>query len=589
MEESFDFTIQFDDTAPKKEHIGEALKRAYPACNDATKVNIKDSYQLTAHSSSYPIYSCDSIDNSGYIDVNSNDGKMDYHGASRINPTQEQLKKLIEAMLILAKNTGVNVLTATIDVTKVIPARKAELQAIFDETKTAIANDPKIKSFAVAALGAKIAPGTAPLAAESPFNKLLSIDGNKTSINNYLNLLGTKFTLQGDAAAGFKLVQAGTNREITILPNGQFNCPVEPFCNDTDADIDATATKIANDIMASVASVSALGDQVSPEAIPYIISVAKVGNLTAAQEAIHAKVKTAVENKVAAAMKLHFKKHTKLFVFEGDRKIDAVVALPAPAPKAAIVFTPVTEAEIPGLVANKTTLHAIKPFQGNVDLASYQAKQADGTIEPKSAFIFPGNHGHASQEFLKANGGAGLAAPTAALNGAGIGTLSLPTVFTGSESKAELDAMVESEMAKLYKAVGMGYQLVLPVRAKKDDIFTDRDRAAVQAITGSKDLEPSFWGGVLAKPDANTAELPKDYACALAKLQDFINDWNDAANPNERRDLLIDVPVKFQQAFLQGLKASKATPAPSPTPADDGSTPTPLTDSSPSSSPRGSR
>ncbi len=116
----------------------------------------------------------------------------------------------------------------------------------------------------------------------------------------------------------------------------------------------------------------------------------------------------------------------------------------------------------------------------------------------KAVFIFPGNTGHhqadgTTPSLYKIKSGGGLAKVAANWGKSGHPTLSLPT--TGMpvlKDGDEIPAKAKGAIKELYKALGAGFHLVLPVRPHTGGGLFDAPLA-----NGSKDaVEPSLWGGI---------------------------------------------------------------------------------------------
>jgi hypothetical protein len=222
------------------------------------------------------------------------------------------------------------------------------------------------------------------------------------------------------------------------------------------------------------------------------------------------------------------------------------------------------------LLRNHIKLPEIAIIQNNTINVENYVSNLDDTDPKKSAFIFPGNDGHASQNGIHdRKTGGGLADAADKLGQAGIGTLSLPTTFSSRVAENDRPDLAKKEMAKLWEAVARGYELVLPVRnasTHNDKFFNALDRAAIQNITNATDLEPSFWGNIQNEFAPGTGELHTYYTQQLGALQKFIFAWNDAPDKTAKENLLKGLDPLFRTRFENGLRlhadAKKAGPAP---------------------------
>lgn len=192
---------------------------------------------------------------------------------------------------------------------------------------------------------------------------------------------------------------------------------------------------------------------------------------------------------------------------------------------------------------------------------------------PKGAqgyvFLFPGNsshHGKGTRLFSRKTGG-GLATVAAELGSYHYATLSLPTTtmekWTAENQTSSEARVVAGAIADVYRAVGAGFNLVLPVRGHVDDTyFSDRVLSNDPFNTtwelrhvGEVDIahetqkelqqEPSFWGGIQAVANK---ELADHYAENLDKLHAF------ASKPlDEQIDHAIEnIKDPRFEAFLDG-------------------------------------
>lgn len=172
--------------------------------------------------------------------------------------------------------------------------------------------------------------------------------------------------------------------------------------------------------------------------------------------------------------------------------------------------------------------------QNPITANSYIQKYGDR----KTVFIFPGNTDHhgAGVTLYSHKGGAGLAGVAAALGRKNVATLSLPTTGMNSGNTA----IGESAIADLWRAVGFGMTLVLPVRKHTNKRYFSKPLT-------TKDLEcefePSFWGGL--EPTTNL-KLANYYLSELQTLYDFCN------------GITQHLPSDYKKFYAEGQNAKKA-------------------------------
>lgn len=150
------------------------------------------------------------------------------------------------------------------------------------------------------------------------------------------------------------------------------------------------------------------------------------------------------------------------------------------------------------------------------DNVYYQRKcKTEGIECEKTVFIFPGNSGHhtAHQTLYGLKSGGGLAAAAQCLNRIKVPTLSLPTLFDVNDANKNI--LAQHAIADLWKALGFGLNLALPVRVQSgkkyfDDCFNDN-------------YEPSFWGGILISSDKKLANY---YLGELKRIKEFTETHN---------------------------------------------------------------
>lgn len=202
----------------------------------------------------------------------------------------------------------------------------------------------------------------------------------------------------------------------------------------------------------------------------------------------------------------------------------------------------------------KEQKHSPKSFHANVNMPSHTAQKfifLSGKIDssvyldacnkdklnPKhTIYIFPGNPDHHQPKitFYSKKSGAGLAGVAEKLSHIGISTLSLPTRDTDQIN-------CEMPIADLWKAVGSGYSLALPVRPHQNTEYFD-------SAIGDTNCEPNFWGGVVNNPNKM---LANEYCAQLEILKRFVN-----SDDNVKQMLFKSGQVKdfYKDAYLEGQK-----------------------------------
>lgn len=155
-------------------------------------------------------------------------------------------------------------------------------------------------------------------------------------------------------------------------------------------------------------------------------------------------------------------------------------------------------------------------FYGWADYPIYNKFcESNHTSPEKSVFIFPGNQGHhrTMHNLYSRKGGAGLAAFTGSLGDKGLPVLSLPT--TGMNNWATditIQSTVNGAVEDLWKAVGAGYDLVLPVREFDSENNKFFDNPLEKKLEGFElEIEPSFWGENLKTPNKPLAKFYIDH------------------------------------------------------------------------------
>ena len=184
-------------------------------------------------------------------------------------------------------------------------------------------------------------------------------------------------------------------------------------------------------------------------------------------------------------------------------------------------------------------------IQGRVDVRTYKElckNNGYDSEEKKCIFIFPGNSSHHAlgTTLFSIKSGGGLAAASAAIGTAGYPTLSLPTTSMEEWStNSRQQQIVRGALVDLYKAVGAGYQLILPVREHHDTRYFDHP------LDADLQLELSFWGGIQA---AANKPLANHYIKELHALSLFMS-----LLPEEQDKLARAEPDNpFYQAYVQG-------------------------------------
>ncbi len=118
----------------------------------------------------------------------------------------------------------------------------------------------------------------------------------------------------------------------------------------------------------------------------------------------------------------------------------------------------------------------------------------NNTSAEQSVFLFPGNKSHHgdAHNLYSIKSGAGLASVAGQLGQKELPVLSLPTTQMGDWAfNAGTQKIAEDAIADLCRAVGAGYDLVLPVRPyqKKNNLY-------FSMLLKKKTIEPNFWGGI---------------------------------------------------------------------------------------------
>lgn len=169
---------------------------------------------------------------------------------------------------------------------------------------------------------------------------------------------------------------------------------------------------------------------------------------------------------------------------------------------------------------------ALKYLAGKIGSTTFLEKCRNSFhLQPKhTVFIFPSNREHHGKGITlgTVKKGSGLAEVAQKLGAAGYPTLGLPTKgMKGWPDDKELCAIVNSALYDLFRAVGAGYNVVLPVRAREDG-----KNAFEQELAACPGCELSFWGGVV-KPD--NPKLAAHYD-AMVSILDAVMQIHDELN-----------------------------------------------------------
>ncbi|MDF1677183.1 MAG: hypothetical protein P1U32_00605 [Legionellaceae bacterium] len=154
-------------------------------------------------------------------------------------------------------------------------------------------------------------------------------------------------------------------------------------------------------------------------------------------------------------------------------------------------------------------------IQGKVNRQSYESLCNTNNAHP-CVFIFPGNKSHHTKNttLYSIKSGGGLAHAANELGHAKYPVLSLPTTSLEQWGTSEADQQVaDGAIADLYRALGAGYSLMLPVRNHENTTYFD------EGLANAPHLEPSFWGGIQT---ASNQPLARHYMQALNNLHVFI-------------------------------------------------------------------
>lgn len=185
-----------------------------------------------------------------------------------------------------------------------------------------------------------------------------------------------------------------------------------------------------------------------------------------------------------------------------------------------------------------------------ITVENFESDCKEMGLNPEAViFIFPGNkthHKEGTTPFTHKSGG-GLAHVSALLGEKKYPTLSLPTTNMANWAKdRQTKATVDAAIADLYRAVGLGYSLMLPVRTHQNDKYFQSGLADENA----KNMEPSFWGNIEFTPNK---DLGNYYIDELNKLAEFMR-----LNDEERSNIVFNQedtkfnPL-FKKMYLEGF------------------------------------
>ncbi len=169
----------------------------------------------------------------------------------------------------------------------------------------------------------------------------------------------------------------------------------------------------------------------------------------------------------------------------------------------------------------ENTTRWLKTVEGPINAEKYEALcEGLGIKASETVFIFPGNpiHHTAETTLYSIKEGEGLADVARQLGQKGYPALSLPT--TGMEnwkSDPALKKMVDEAIANLYKVLGAGYNLILPVKNHNPskELFS---KPLTLGKKRRKRIEPNFWDGIDAIPNPELAAYYIDKLSELGEL-----------------------------------------------------------------------
>jgi len=163
----------------------------------------------------------------------------------------------------------------------------------------------------------------------------------------------------------------------------------------------------------------------------------------------------------------------------------------------------------------------------------------------KVVFLFPGNRSHhqSGTTLFTIKSGGGLAITAGLLGEKGYPVLSLPTTTMENWStNPQQQEIIKGAIADLYRAIGAGYSLMLPIRAHKDTKYFDN---GLKKEDGT--FEPSFWGGIQA---SSNKPLANHYITTLDNLADFIT----LPDEEKQRIAKLEPTNPYYLAYLNGLQ-----------------------------------
>jgi hypothetical protein len=187
--------------------------------------------------------------------------------------------------------------------------------------------------------------------------------------------------------------------------------------------------------------------------------------------------------------------------------------------------------------------HGIYMLMGNQTVATFFQYCSDNGINAnETVVIFPGNTGHHINHTLYSKkSGSGLAQFTSSLYSQNVPTLSLPTVGIRVLSLTDAIPRVCIEaVSDLWRAIGYGMNLALPVRPFTNKYFTRQFRDTYPPI------EPSFWGAAAPTPNIILANY---YQFELERLDRYLENGSDSM-----------IPIEFKPWYDEGL-SNKTNPS----------------------------
>ncbi len=193
-------------------------------------------------------------------------------------------------------------------------------------------------------------------------------------------------------------------------------------------------------------------------------------------------------------------------------------------------------------------------FEGFVNERTFSQTVSQKGINPDDknvVLIFPGNAGHHGDQnnLFSIKGGTGLGVPASTLGSKGHPVLSLPTTSMGNWStRQSQQQIVQGAIEDLYRAVGAGFHLCLPVRGHVDTTYFDNGLADTDGVA-----EPSFWGETLKTPNK---PLAQHYITELDKLAAFL----DLSEEEQLQTARSNTDNPLYTAYLDGLQMDANDP-----------------------------